>query len=325
MKVIVIGLGSMGKRRIRLIRQISAAASIVGVDVSEERRAFACKEFNITCMATLGEAFAEEADCAFVCTSPLTHAKIIKSSLENGLHVFTELNLVPVLYEENMRLAESKNLVLFLSSTFLYRREINYILSRVKKSSSQLNYIYHIGQYLPDWHPWEDYQNYFIGNQCSNGCREIMAIELPWLITGFGGIQSISALKSKITSLNISYDDNFLVSLCHENGAKGILAIDVVSRKAVRRFEMFGEDVYLSWNGTPDTLTDYDITKKEDLPVSLFHSAEHQENYASFVIEDPYRDEIIAFFDKIKNRSVPCMWDFARDMQMLKLIDQIGA
>ena len=38
MKVIVIGLGSMGKRRIRLIRQLDETIEIVGVDSREDRR-----------------------------------------------------------------------------------------------------------------------------------------------------------------------------------------------------------------------------------------------------------------------------------------------
>ena len=51
-----------------------------------------------------------------VCTAPLTHAGIITELLQNGLPVFTELNLVPDGYEENIALAKEKGLPLFLSS-----------------------------------------------------------------------------------------------------------------------------------------------------------------------------------------------------------------
>mgnify|MGYP005995753737 CR=1 FL=1 len=38
MKVVVIGLGSMGKRRIRLLQRYNQTMQIFGVDKSEERR-----------------------------------------------------------------------------------------------------------------------------------------------------------------------------------------------------------------------------------------------------------------------------------------------
>ena len=46
MKVIVIGLGSMGKRRIRLLKKISADIEIIGVDSNMERVEFVKKEYN---------------------------------------------------------------------------------------------------------------------------------------------------------------------------------------------------------------------------------------------------------------------------------------
>ena len=46
-------------------------------------------------------------DCAFVCTSPLSHADIIHECLQHDIHVFTEINLVPDRYDENLHLALS--------------------------------------------------------------------------------------------------------------------------------------------------------------------------------------------------------------------------
>ena len=38
-----------------------------------------------------------------------------------------------------------------------------------------------LGQYLPDWHPWESYKSFFVSNKKTNGCRELFAIELHGL------------------------------------------------------------------------------------------------------------------------------------------------
>ena len=139
MKILVIGLGSMGKRRIRLIRDMYAEAVIYGVDGREDRRDEAKELFQIICFASIEEAVGRGIEAAFVCTSPLSHNKIIKECLNNGWNVFTELNLVSDGYEENIALAEKKHCTLFLSSTFLYREEIQYIRQKIKHES--WNYI----------------------------------------------------------------------------------------------------------------------------------------------------------------------------------------
>ena len=47
MKILVIGLGSMGKRRIRLIRDMYSTFEIFGVDGREDRRNDAKEQFRI--------------------------------------------------------------------------------------------------------------------------------------------------------------------------------------------------------------------------------------------------------------------------------------
>lgn len=323
MEVVVIGLGSMGKRRIRLLRERKDIA-IFGIDSNAERCAEVREKFGVECFPGLDEACAaRRIDCALVCTSPLSHAAIISDCLDHGLHVFTEINLVSDGYAENIAKAKEKGKVLFLSSTFLYQDDTDKIIEKVKGSQAPLNYIYHVGQYLPDWHPWESYNSYFIGNPRTNGCREILAIELPWIVTCFGAVKSVKCIKSKNTGLNVSYDDNLMILLEHEGGAKGCFAVDVVSRCAIRNLEIFGEDLHLFWHGSVETLSEYDIASKQVKPVKIDSVSEHMEGYADFIDENPYRKEIASFLDLVEGRADTSVWDFERDTQVLKLIDEI--
>lgn len=323
MKVIVIGLGSMGKRRIRLLKE-RKDVEIFGIDTQMERVKQVTEDLGVSCYNDLQEAIdKEDPTCAFVCTSPLSHAKLINLCLQNKLHVFTEINLVSDLYDENIKLAHDNNCVLFLSSTFLYEEDTKAIINKVRPFNEKLNYIYHVGQYLPDWHPWESYNNYFIGNPRTNGCREIMAIDMPWLVSAFGDIAKVSAIKSKNTDLNIDYADNYLITIEHETGAKGVFAVDVVSRKATRHLEVYGEKLHLTWNGTSDSLYEYDyLESKKDLQVKIEEEAEHVDGYADFITENPYREEINAFFNQVENGITPD-WDFEKDKTLLSIIDEI--
>ncbi len=323
MKIMVVGLGSMGRRRIRLLKTISSEIEILGVDSKEERCKQAESELVISTMENLDNAFRTfQPNCVIVSTSPLSHAAIIEQSLLYGCNVFTELNLVKDGYEANIRLAQEKNKVLFLSSTFLYREEICYIEDSVSAVEGSLNYMYHVGQYLPDWHPWETITEYFVSEKKTNGCRELFAIELPWIIKVFGDIKSCVPFSSKNTKLPITYKDNYLLILEHENGNKGVLAVDVVSRKAVRNLEIFGEDLYITWDGTPNGLNRYDYKNKQQENINLYETVEQQDGYAAFVIENAYKNELISFLDEVEGKS-KARYTFEDDIKVLDLIDNI--
>lgn len=320
-KVVVIGLGSMGRRRIRLMRSLPCPVEIVGVDMSSERRDDARAQFGIDVAASLDEALGLiMPDSAFVCTSPLSHAAIVSQCLDHGFHVFTEINLLGEWYDGMIKKADEKGVTLFLSSTFLYRKEIEFISESVR--DRKVNYIYHSGQYLPDWHPWESYKDFFVSDKRTNACREILAIELPWIVGTFGEVESINVLKGKDSSLDIDFNDNYMILIRHKNGNKGVFCQDIISRKGLRRLEVYSEGIHIFWDGTPQTLQVYDMEKKSLEPVSLYGSVEQLADYNANIVENAYREEIEEFFGVLDGTRMP-RYSFEKDGEILKLIDGI--
>ncbi|MBE6500176.1 MAG: Gfo/Idh/MocA family oxidoreductase [Methanobrevibacter thaueri] len=324
MNIGVIGLGSMGKRRIRLIKSNFPDVNIIGIDNSEER----CREveelFNIKTLANSDEFF-ENNNCnaVFISTPPLTHSKIINDALNNNLSVFTEINLVKDMYDENIDLANENGVTLFLSSTQLYRKEINYITSKISNFNKTTNYIYHIGNYLPDWHPWESYKNFFVGNKKTNGCREILTIELPWIVNAFGEIKQIHVSKNKITDLEVDYPDSFFVNIIHKNGSNGVLIVDLVSRHAVRNLEIINEDGYIQWDGTPEGLKEWNPNSNELDQIKLYDEISNQEDYNQTIIENAYLEEIKDFFNTLDSNQKHGLYSFEKDKYVLDAIDII--
>ena len=82
MKALIVGLGSMGKRRIRLLKGIDPTVEIIGVDMTAERRG-QVEEMGHKTYTSIAEAAKENPDVAFVCTAPVAHYVIIKELLEN--------------------------------------------------------------------------------------------------------------------------------------------------------------------------------------------------------------------------------------------------
>lgn len=72
MTVAVIGLGSMGRRRIRLLRQINNNIQIIGIDLDSKRQSDAEHEYKVKAYTDFQSAQNECPDisAAFVCTAP---------------------------------------------------------------------------------------------------------------------------------------------------------------------------------------------------------------------------------------------------------------
>ena len=321
MKALIVGLGSMGKRRIRLLKGIDPSIEIIGVDTWDERRA-QVEEMGHKTFTSIADAANEKPDVAFVCTAPLSHYAILKELLTYKINSFTELNLVKDGYEELMELAKANDTVLFLSSTMLYRGEINFILDEVKKFDKPISYIYHIGQYLPDWHPWESYKNFFVGNKRTNGCREIFGIEMPWLIEAFGKVTDVYSVSNKVTDLDIDFDDRYFVTLTHESGARGVLSVDVVCPKAVRNLEVYGEGLHLFWEGNPKALWKFNNETKEKEFINTYVTFEHDSRYSDNIVENAYVDEMQNFLNVVKGAETP-KYSFEKDLYTISVMDKI--
>lgn len=326
MRFLIIGLGSMGKRRIRLLKVIRPQDEIIGVDQDEKRLTEAKEKYEVRGYASIEAAVRQhKIDCAFVCTSPISHGHIIHQCLENNMNVFTEINLVSDLYKENIKLAEQKEKLLFLSSTPIYRDEIKKIKQEVHANGKPVNYIYHVGQYLPDWHPWEKYTDFFVQNPRTNGCREIFAIEMPWMQQVFGKIISIHVLASKLTNLKLNYMDSFLVQFEHENGTKGIFAVDVTCRQAVKKLEVYNENLFLEWNGKPETLQKKNLNTGDMVKI-CDSQYKNEAGYSELINEYAYVNELNAFFNELElypECNLKDIYGFEQDFATLRLIDQI--
>lgn len=319
MEICVIGLGSMGKRRIRLLKKIKPDIKISGIDSNQERGREVAEKYAIDVCFSLKE-LKTRPDCVFICTPPQTHGILIQTFLQENCHVFSEINLVDDLYRENMRLAREKQRVLFLSSTPLYREEIQIIDKKVKETGKTCAYQYHVGQYLPDWHPWDELKDFFVSNRKTNGCREFLAIEMPWIQNTFGKIRQISVIKKKLTMLDLDFPDTYLLQFEHENGNVGNVAVDVISRQAVRHLEVFNEELYLKWDGKPDLLYEKNISSGilERIQTGVYI---HEKGYADVINEYAYERETEDFFEVIKGKKP--VYDFEQDMETLHLIDRI--
>lgn len=87
MNIAVIGLGSMGKRRIRLLQGEFPNIRLIGIDGNETRKQEVNGNFRINTYSNLLEASSENLDAVIISTSPLSHEALIKEALGFGLRI----------------------------------------------------------------------------------------------------------------------------------------------------------------------------------------------------------------------------------------------
>lgn len=323
-RIVVVGLGSMGRRRIGILRRLYPGARISGVDERPDRRESLNRDLGLKAFRSLSEVFHDiPQEVLFACSSPLSHASIVQEGLTRGCHTFSELNLSSDGYKRIQSLAKEKGKVAFLSSTQLYRQEIEASVTKIREMGGSSFYSYHVGQYLPDWHPWEKVEDFFVRDPRTNGCREIFAIELPWMVRCFGEVRSFEVTKKKMTGLSIGYPDTYICLFEHYSGIVGTMTVDLVSRNPVRHLEVTSEKGTLSWDGTPDSLQYFSPEAKKFLP--LLESGEfHQDpRYSRTIIEDAYEKEIQAFQAAIAGDLRKVLHEYGDDARILDLIDRI--
>jgi predicted dehydrogenase len=109
---------------------------------------------------------------------------------------------------------------------------------------------YQTGQYLPDWHPWEPPQDFYVSKRETGGCREIVPFELTWLNDIFGAPTPIFCYKSKISNFDFDIDDIYQIVLKYPKGELVNIVIEVLSRPfASRMLYVIGSDGQLMFDG----------------------------------------------------------------------------
>ena len=92
LKIIVVGLGSMGKRRIRNLLKLGYD-DIIGFDPRNDRRNESKKKYKLHTVSTIEEGLEHKPDVMINSTPPDLHYTYAKIAIKNNIHFFTEVNL----------------------------------------------------------------------------------------------------------------------------------------------------------------------------------------------------------------------------------------
>jgi len=318
MKFLIIGLGSMGKRRIRCLKSLGYE-SIVSYDLREDRKNEVMGKYEVDVIRNIDSATLNKIDAIIISTPPDKHNEYIRLAIENKKPTFVEASVILEELEELNNLAKKLGVFIAPSCTMKFHPAIrdikNIVISR--QYGKVTNFTYHSGQYLPDWHPWENVQDFYVGRKETGGCREIVPFELTWIVDIMGFPTKFTGFYGKTMDVGADIEDTYVISLDF-GGAYVNLTVDITSRYATRSLLMNMERGQILWRWDDNVIKLYDAINQK-----WFHydypEGQTVEGYNKNIIEDMYTEEIKSFINAVEGKSTfPNSLD--EDIQVLKLL-----
>ena len=301
LKFLVVGLGSMGKRRIRNLKSLGFS-EIAGFDLKVDRLKEAKSEYGIKIFETYEVAMEVfKPNALIISTSPKHHMHYAFDSVSQNIPCFIEASVVEkkkIL--ELSHIAKEKNVIVAPSCTMKYFPGPIKVKELLDASiiGKVLNVNYQTGQYLPDWHPWEDIQDYYVSERDTGGCREIVPFELTWLNSLFGKPKALACVKRKLTSLEIDIDEIYHCLLEYPGKIIANLTIEVVSRpRATRVLTILGSKGKLVFDADENSIRYANLSDPNWKIISLALG-----NVMPKYInpEEPYEMELASYIEAIK-------------------------
>lgn len=244
-KIIVVGCGSIGRRHLKNI--LSLGHEVAGVDLSEEYRKWVEENLEVKTYGDLEEAIKiETPEACFVCTPPSTHIPIAKKAIEHGIHVFVEKPLSNSLegVDELIKAAKERKLKIAIG----YNLRFNKGIAKLKElvDSGKIGKVCYsrliVGQYLPDWRPWQDYRKSYTAKKSLGGGIILDAShELDYARWIFGEPKAVTCVAKKVSSLDVETEDNADILIEFKKGSVGNVHLDFVRRDYRRGCEVVGE------------------------------------------------------------------------------------
>lgn len=260
MKFLIAGLGSIGRRHLRnLLAQGEQDIVLYRTHQStlpdEELAPFPCE-------SSLEAALAHRPQAVIVANPTALHLQVAIPAAQAGCHLLLEKPISHSLegleqLEQALHQGGGKTLVGF---QFRFHPTLRQAAELLKAGAigKPLSARAHWGEYLPGFHPWEDYRNsYAARDDLGGGVILTLCHPLDYLGWLLGEAENLWAFAGKLSRLEIAVEDTAEIGLQFRSGAFGSLHLDYTQRPASHTLEISGENGRLCWENASGKLSLY--------------------------------------------------------------------
>lgn len=292
MKYLITGLGSVGRRHMRNLVALGETDIIlyrthkatlpddelagypVATDLTEalkKHKPDAVIISNPTSLHLDVAIPAAKAGCAILLEKPISHSMERLDILQSAVEKSGSRVLVAFQFRFHPGMVKTKQLV--------ENGEIGRVVSAHV----------HFGEYLPAWHPWEDYRKGYAaradmgGGVVATQCHSLDY--LPWLVGK--RVEAVWGFTDKLSDLEVTADDTAKIGLRFEDGALGSLHLDYNQQPPEHEFRIIGTNGTIRWNVADGAARIYRPEKKDwdvyPLPATWERNVMFQEQTKHFV------------------------------------------
>lgn len=282
MKCVVAGLGSIGQRHLRNLQQLCAdrgdqaeilAWRVRGLDVVIDANLNATygqapeAAYGVKSVRRLEEALATKPDMVVIANPAAHHVETALAVIKAGCHVFIEKPLSDTWegIEELVRLSQQQRVATYVG----YQMRFHPVLRQIKQWLDEarigrvISAQFHVGEYLPGMHPYEDYRKgYAAKREQGGGVVLTLSHELDTVLWLFGQPRSVYALGGHLSALDLDVEDTAAILLeCHhgERVLPVSVYLDFVQRPFRRFCEIVGEHGTIRWDHETTSPEHYDV------------------------------------------------------------------
>ncbi len=122
----------------------------------------------------------------------------------------------------------------------------------------------HWGEYLPDWHPWEDYRySYSARADLGGGIILTLCHPLDYLRWLFGEVTTVMATTQQGGILELDVEDMADIQLTFDSGVIATVHLDYIQRPPSHRLHIAGEGGTISWDQATSQVELYQTTEQQ--------------------------------------------------------------
>ncbi len=251
MRFMIAGYGSIGRRHLRNLRALGQDDIVLyrtgKSTLPDDELAGLTVEYD------LGAALAHQPDAVIIANPTANHLDVALPAAEAGCHILIEKPISHSLagvaaLGEALRQGGGKLLVGF---QFRFHPGLQKLAELIRQqiAGRPLSARVEWGEYLPAWHPWEDYrQSYSARADLGGGVVVTLSHPLDYLRWLLGEVNGLWAFTGKISDLEIEVEDIGEICLRFESGAVASLHLDYYRRPPVHRLEITCTEGLLRWD-----------------------------------------------------------------------------
>jgi predicted dehydrogenase len=250
---LIAGAGSIGTRHLANLR--SLGSHDLRLYRTSLRRRLGTP-FDVPVERELVSALKRRPRAVLVCNPTSLHVPLALSAARSGCHLFIEKPLSHSMegIEELRAEVQKRGLVAIVG--FQFRFHPAFRQAREWLTAGAIGEVVsvrvHWGEYLPGWHPGEDYRRSYSARQALGG-GAVLTLSHPFDYLRFllGEVEAVSALAARRSGFDLDVEDTAEILLRFANGVLGSVALDYIERPPSHGFRILGRKGSIRWKA-PD-------------------------------------------------------------------------